>query len=486
MSKLWYNKITNDKRGEFMKVPVDLRTEMKKNEAEFYNKMDELSASNYVAVAMLDSLQNDNYNGIIVNAGYERNGSYFIELANVLNPMEQYSFRLGRIKPARAERFKIGALVNMHWENGRADPVLNIGYNSKKSSQNLKMLGQLINCTQQILEVLDTQNEDYGIYNVLDAVTVALDNYYYNLEFNDVDYNLAISNQIAELVKFQTLGVFGDLEKYASITSTTLNTISAGLKQGFIEEVPVNKTVYNASIGVKYNDFNKNIDKPELFFYDSRTVRSLSDMYKLKRLDSRLKSPEVCVKSSIPEILKRDGKSLSYLVIADCKRTTERGSHKHYLHLLCLDSFSRDFLINVDRIENSERLGAGSIFNAETLIESSNGKMRFVNVECITPNDAKTRLDNIMSLKNLIDVQRKYVPNLTGDDLDDLNEADEYILLTLRQYCSEIGLDDEKRREFVKLGSKYNSKNNDTMYNKILGIAKDSISHQNTVVYQSR
>ena len=461
-----------------MKEPVDLRKEILKSEAEFYESIDKINKKNEVAFAILDSLQNENYNGVIINSGYDKDGVYYIELANVLNPAEQYRYRLGRIKPARAERFKAGAILNMHWEKGRADPMLNIRYNSKKPYTNLKMLGYFADCYYDLCDVFDPETSSQALYNALDAITMALDNYYYNLEFNDTDYNSAVSNQIAELVKFQTLSVYGDLDKYYSITKNAINTISNGLKLKYIDEVSVSKMKYEPSLGMQYHDFNRSIEKPDLFYFDNRIVRSLSDLHKLKRLDTRLSNPELCAKTTLPEILKRDGSVLSYLVIADCSQVTPRGDKRHYLHLLCLDSFSRDFMIPASNIENSSRLHSGSLFNARMVVDNQTGATRFIDTEILTQNNDRDRLNNIIRLKNLVDLQKKYTENPTIEDMEDFKEADDYILFTLKQYCSEIGLDESSRRELMKIEGK-KEHNSEQVYNRILGIAKNGVANLN-------
>ncbi len=458
-----------------MKELVDLRKELLKSEREFYDCLGDISEKNEAAFAILDSLQNDNYNGIIINSGYDKDGIYYIELANVLNPAEQYRYRLGRIKSTRAERFKTGAILNMHWEKGRADPILNIRYNSKNPSNNLKMLKHFVDCYYEVCDVLDPEISDQALYNALDAVTLALDNYYYNLEFNDADYNLAVSNQIAELVKFQTLSIYGNLDKYYAITKTVLDTISSGIKMHYIDEIPVSKIKYDPSLGLKYNDFNKTVEKADLFYFDSRTMRSLSDLCKLKRLDTRLNNPKLCAKTVLPEVFKRTGNVLSYLVIAECSQTTARGDKRNYLHLLCLDSFSRDFLIPVNNIEKSQGMRSGSLFNARMVIDKKANTTRFVDTEFITPNGERDRLNNIMKLKNLIDLQKQYTINPSAEDIEDFKEANDYILFTLKQYCSEIGLDEVSRRALLKIEAK-NEPNVDIMYNQILGIAKNGIA----------
>lgn len=454
-----------------MNKQLDLKKEMKLNEKDFLKELGYLSEYNRVALAIIDSLQNDNFNGIIFNNGYDENKNFYIELLNLICPTEKLAYKLGRISPKNAEKYKIGTLINLHWEPNRSNPIINTNFS--KSKYSLSMFIQLINCYEEIYATINSKNEYIALSSICNTITDALDNYFYNLEFNCTDFNLELENYIANMIKFKLRANETEIYNYCDYVNLGLKNIINSLKQNKAEEIDFSKIKYNPTFDIVITDFKKDIQNTSLNYLNDRIIKSISDRWKQKRFDIRLQN-DFCKDLLFPKLLMRNGKKLSYLVISECERKIDYNKKEKYLHVVCLDSFSRDFFIKTKAINfDTSDFKPGSLFNAE-LLYIKNTEPSFINVEKLGDFSKENRLKNIMRLYKLVDFQKLSKLN-TEFDLEDLREQQEYIIFTLKQFCLENC--DTKQKSLITCRVQTTPEENNFVYNQILEIAKDSIAN---------
>lgn len=429
-------------------MSVDLSKERRVNEHAFYTSLEKLSHYNNVSTAIMESLFNKNLNALVVSSGFNSQGEFCMDLVNLLNLEERFNYNLGKMSATAAAHYDIGTIVTFEWDKMiSATPQICLKYNEYETA-GIDNLVYLLTSYDAIAQALDTESSFELVYNAMALVTDALDNMYYNLVFNNNEYMNHLQYLIKKLVRFETMGEGADAVEYMTTCKDTLEFVASGLVGNNLENITFSSEyTYIELLPMKYHcefygtNFTDLVDST----LDSKGYRlncvnkGLSDREKQARFKARL---EYTNKSNIFNRLSVDGDVLSYLVLADSETNGE-----NFIHLLCLDSFSRDFIVKRENIENGWSLRIGSIFNG-TLDVGEN--VRIKNVGSLTSNSAEDRLNNITQLKKAIDEQKK-IKALSAADKIDIAEQQDYLMFALKQYCGELNFSPDLKNKWLQM-----------------------------------
>lgn len=449
---------------------IDLTKERLKNEADFCDCLMKFGNSNNAVNAILDTLYNDTYNGFVVDCGYNEAGDYCVELANVVNLSDRKIYKLDK-NTINIEDVNIGSFLTFEWFDSE-EPKIFQKHNQQYEQLQIANIGNLIDAYLAIADALDIDSSDAIDYSAKSLATDALNNLYYNLEFNSTEYNSLVQNSIEQMVRCQVLKDNQDLSVYGDVISSTLSCISYGVRIGYIENAFFKSRKLDADNFSDFSEYKKNSKS----YLKSCIKRGVSDREKMQRFKNRLANIKNISEYSF---LNSQFGEDNFMVLSRIKDQEES-----YVHILILDSFSRDFVLNVKSIEKGHLLKPGTIFRGMIFDDGE-----IVNVKPLSMNDEKTRLKNISKIKKLVDAQKK-LTGLTQEDKEDLIEQNDYVLYSLKQYCVDIGRTNEfenKWQQMVYASKGKKQQLGDEIYNQIVGkMQEETVTEQSISIHNAR